>query len=123
VVGLASRVCESGLDVVRFEIGEVAQEVFVRGATRKASENVSHSNAHASDTRASAALVRFDGDALEELHMVIVPAQTPEINCRPFGLRFAKSECDTTRPALAIVILCSPASRLSLRSTPAGLRP
>jgi hypothetical protein len=55
--------------------------------------------------------------------MVIVPAQTPEINCRTCSSRFAKSECDRTRPALAILILCSPASRLSLRSTPPGLRP
>jgi hypothetical protein len=39
----------------------------VCGAARKASEDVRHSNAHASDTWASAALVRFDGDALEKL--------------------------------------------------------
>jgi hypothetical protein len=79
VVGLASRVRKSGFDIVRFEVGEVAQDVFVRGATGKASEDVSHSNTHAPDARASAALVRFDGDPLEKLHRLIVPANTREI--------------------------------------------
>jgi hypothetical protein len=77
----------------------------VRGATGKASEDVSHSNTHAPDARAAAALVGFYGDALEKLHRLIVLANTREIKQGPCGLRSA------IWPAVAIVILCSSASR------------
>jgi hypothetical protein len=82
VVGLASRVGEGGLDVVRFKVGEVAQDVVLRGTAREAFEDVSHPNAHTPDARATAALVGLDRDALKELHTMIVPALARKINGR-----------------------------------------
>lgn len=68
MVGLAGRVCECCLDIVRLKVGEVFQDFFVRHAFGQHAENIRDANAHPANARPPTALARFDCDAFEKLH-------------------------------------------------------
>ena len=58
--------CESKsrADIFRFEIREVAQDLWLRNACGKQLEDVAHADAHAADRRPSAADLGIESDAL-----------------------------------------------------------
>ena len=59
------RVKQSGLNVGGFKEGMISQDLFVRSAGGKQFEQIHHTEAHAPDAGASAALVRVEGNAIE----------------------------------------------------------
>ena len=68
MVGLAGGVSEGGLDIIRFKIREIPEDLLVRYAFGQHSQDVCHTNPQSPNTRPPAALVRLDRYALEKLH-------------------------------------------------------
>ena len=65
---LRGGVLEAGVNVRRFEVGEVLQNFRLRHAGGEHVEHILDPDAHPADAGASAALGGVDGDAVEEVH-------------------------------------------------------
>ena len=90
MVGLARRVGEGCVDVIRFEVRKIAQDFLVRHAFGEHAEDVRHSNSQSPDARPPAALARLHRDAFKQLHAGIVPCRLQEINWRVPAIRKSK---------------------------------
>lgn len=63
VVGLSGGVIKAGLNVSKFEIGEILEDFGLRNAGGEKIEHIFNTDAHAANARAAAALKRIEGDA------------------------------------------------------------
>ena len=68
MVGLASRISERRLDVIRLKIGKVLEDLLVRHTIRQHSEDIGDAHAHPANARTPAAFTRLDRDAFEKFH-------------------------------------------------------
>ena len=68
VVEIARSVSDAGADVFRLEVGKIGEDFILRCAACEHVEHVLDPDAHPPDARASTALVRIDGNALEFVH-------------------------------------------------------
>ncbi len=59
------RVQEARRDVIRLQVREVGQDLFMRFACCEQLQHVDHAHAHPADARTASALLRTDGDTLE----------------------------------------------------------
>jgi hypothetical protein len=62
---------ERGLDIFRFEVREIGEDLRLGHAGRQKVKDVPDPDAHAADARATAALLGIEGDPVHSRHVVI----------------------------------------------------
>jgi hypothetical protein len=85
VVRLCPGEGRTGGDIVPLQIRKIAQHFGLAYASGKEIEDVLHPNTHAADARATAALVRVEGDAIHNSH-----AEGSKGSAAPIGIALAK---------------------------------
>ena len=68
VIHISRCVGDAGADVLRLEVWEIGKNFFLGGPTGKHVQDILHADAHATYTRAPAALIWVNGDAFQFIH-------------------------------------------------------